>query len=72
MGNNVMNAAERMTSERRNRILQIAALINKAGLQKKVIDEKLFVNEICLAYGVTSRTAKEYIELAKFEHERGN
>lgn len=48
---------------RKVRIAEIAETIKQAGVE---LDMDKLVMEICLKYGCSDRTAKEYIKLARF------
>ena len=52
--------------QRLERIKTIAFSLKEAKEQNKKIDDDKFVINICLRYGCTDRTAKEYIRLSKY------
>ena len=51
---------------RKNRIESIMNSIKDAQEKRIIIDEKKFVLEIMLKFGVTNRKAKEYLTLARY------
>ena len=57
---------------RKHRISEIVITLKELLHLGKDYDKGMFVNEICLRYGVTDRKAKEYIKLAEFRLDRDN
>ena len=57
--------------ERKARISAIRKNLKKVKSESKDFDVKGFIMNICEYYGVSVRTAKEYLEIAETEFEYG-
>ena len=67
MTNGLMNATQQSAETRLRRIAQVRKTIMTINSNQWVWSPVLLMQEICLEWGVTKKTAEEYIALAKIK-----